>query len=93
MFGSQKKEKSMETGNIWCKRPRKNPQIHYTICVRHHYANTHTNNVSNTSSLLQTIGGKDERTDNTMAKRYKDKLVGKNTQKTKYFPTNCYIKL
>ena len=30
----------------------------YTICVGHHYAQTNTNNVNETWSLLQTTGGK-----------------------------------
>ena len=35
----------------------KNPQKNNTICVGHHYAQVNTNNVNNTSALLQAIGG------------------------------------
>ena len=31
-----------------------------TICVGHHYAQTNTNKVNKTCSLLQTTGGKEE---------------------------------
>jgi predicted carbohydrate-binding protein with CBM5 and CBM33 domain len=37
-----------------------NKQNHNTICVRHHYTRTNTNNVNKTQVLLQTTGGKDE---------------------------------
>ena len=35
---------------------------HNTICVGHHYTQTNTNNINKTWALLQTTGGKDERT-------------------------------
>jgi hypothetical protein len=44
----------------WQHRRRHPKQKHNTICVEHHYAQTNTNNVSETQWLLQTIGGKDE---------------------------------
>ena len=31
-----------------------------TICVRHHYTQTNTNDVNKTWALLETTGGKDE---------------------------------
>ena len=37
-----------------------NKQKHITICVEHHYAQTSTNNVNKTWSLLQITGSKDE---------------------------------
>jgi hypothetical protein len=36
----------------------KENKTHNTICVRHHYTQTNTNNMS--PRLLQTAGGKDE---------------------------------
>ena len=41
-------------------RRRKIKQKRSTICVGHHYAQSNTNNVNKTSTLLQTTGGKDE---------------------------------
>ena len=38
---------------------KKQTQKHNIICVGHHYAQTNTNNVNNTCTLLQTTGGKD----------------------------------
>jgi hypothetical protein len=38
----------------------KTKKKHNTICVGHHYAQTNTNNVNKTWSLIQTTGGKDE---------------------------------
>jgi hypothetical protein len=38
----------------------KTKQKHNTICVRHHYAQTNTNNVNKTCALLKTTGCKDE---------------------------------
>jgi len=35
-------------------------QKHNTICVRHHYAQTNTNNVKKTWALIQTTRGNDE---------------------------------
>ena len=45
------------TGNIKYIRRRKSKQRHNTICVWHHYAQTHTNNVGKTWALLQATGG------------------------------------
>jgi len=36
------------------------PNKSTTICVGHHYRQTHTNKVDKTWALLQTTGGKDE---------------------------------
>ena len=57
--GNQKRQ-SRETGNIGYTRRRKTKQKHNTICVGYHYMQTNTNNVNNTSALLQTAGGKDK---------------------------------
>jgi hypothetical protein len=46
-----------ETGKT---KKNKTKQKHNTICFGHHYAQTNTNNVNKTWSLLQTTGGKDE---------------------------------
>jgi hypothetical protein len=51
---------SRETGNIGYTRRRQTKQKHNTICVGHRYAQTNTNNLIKTSSLLQKTGGKDE---------------------------------
>ena len=51
---------SRETGNIGYTRQRKTREKQNTICVRHHYMQTNTNNVNKTCALLQTSGGKDE---------------------------------
>ena len=40
--------KSRETGNIGYTRRRQETQIHNTICVGHHYAQSNTNNVNKT---------------------------------------------
>jgi hypothetical protein len=45
------------TGNIRYIRRRKSKQKHNTICVWHHYAQTHTNNVRKTWVLIQATGG------------------------------------
>jgi hypothetical protein len=50
------KTQHRETGNIGYTRRRKTKQKHNTICVGHHYAQTHTNNVNKTWTLLQTTG-------------------------------------
>ena len=50
---------SKETGNIGYRRRRQTKQKHNTICGRHHYAQTNTNNVNKTWALLQTTRGKD----------------------------------
>ena len=50
----QTKQKHRETGNTGYTRRRKTKQKHNTICVGHHYAQTKT------CILLQTTGGKDE---------------------------------
>ena len=47
------KGQSREAGNI-------DEEKHNTICVRHHYTQTNTNNVNKTYVLLQTTGGNDE---------------------------------
>jgi len=44
-MGQKKKGQSRETGNIWYTRWRKTKQKHNTICVRHYYTQTNTNNV------------------------------------------------
>ena len=49
-------EKLATLGTQDTRRRQKNP----TICVGHHYAQTNTNSVKKTQSLLQTAGGKDE---------------------------------
>jgi len=64
-----KNEQSRETGNIRHTRRRKTKQNHNTICVGHHYMQTDTNNVNKTWALLQTTGGKDERTSFLCGKR------------------------
>ena len=57
--GNQKRT-SRETGNIGYTRRRKIKPKHNTICVGHHYAQTNTNSVNKTYTLLQTTGGEDE---------------------------------
>ena len=49
-----------ETRNIGYTRQGKTKQKYNTICVKNHYAQTNTNNVNKTCTLLQTTGGKDE---------------------------------
>ena len=39
---------------------RKKTNKHNTICDRHHFTQTNTNNVNKTTALLQITGGKDE---------------------------------
>ena len=58
--GPLKDEQSRETDNIGYTIRRKTKQKHNTICFGHHYAQTNTNNVNKTLTLLQTTGGKDE---------------------------------
>ena len=58
--GAIKNEQSRETGNMGYTRQRKTKQKHSTICVGHHYAQTNTNNVKKTWTLIQTTGCKDE---------------------------------
>ena len=58
--GVIKNEQFRETGNKGYTRRRQTKQKHNTICVGHHYAQTNTNNVNKTCTLLQTIGSKDE---------------------------------
>ena len=55
-----KKGQSRETGNIGYIRRRKTKQKYNTISFGHHYAQTSTNNVYKTCTLLQTTGGKDK---------------------------------
>ena len=57
--GAIKNGQSRETGNTGHTRWRKTKQIQKTICVRHHYMQTNTNNVSKRWTLPQTTGGKD----------------------------------
>ena len=49
-----------ETGNKVYRRRRKTKEKNTSICVGHHYTQTHTNNVNKTCTLLQTTGCKDE---------------------------------
>jgi hypothetical protein len=49
--------KSRENDNIGYTRRRQETQIHNTICVGHHYAQSNSNNVNKTWVLLQTTGG------------------------------------
>jgi len=58
--GAIKNGQSRETDNIGYTRQRKTNQKHNTICVGHHYAQTNTNSVNKTRTLLQSDGGKDE---------------------------------
>ena len=58
--GAIKKGKSRQTGNIGYTRRRQTKQTHTTICVRHHFMQTNTNNVNKTRALLETTGGKNE---------------------------------
>ena len=51
------KRQSRETGNIEYTRRRKVRQKHNILCVVHHYAETNTNNVNKTCTLLQTTEG------------------------------------
>ena len=55
-----KNGQSRETGNTGYTRRRKTKQKHNTICVGHRYAQTNTNSVNKTWTILQTTGGKDE---------------------------------
>ena len=48
---------SRENDNIRYTRRKQTKQKHYTICVGHHYMQTHTNNVNKTCALLQTTAG------------------------------------
>ena len=58
--GAIKNGQSRKIDNIRYTRPRQIKQKHNTICARHNYAQTNTNNVNTTCALLQTTGGKDE---------------------------------
>jgi hypothetical protein len=58
--GAIKKGRSREIGNTEYTKRRKTKQNHNTICVGHRYAQTNTNNVNKTCTLIQTTGGKDE---------------------------------
>ena len=60
--GVIKNGQSRETGNIgYTRHKMKTNKIkNNTICVEHHYTQTHTNNVNKTWTLLQTTGGTDE---------------------------------
>ena len=55
-----KNEQSRITDHIGCTRRGQTKQKHNTLCGRHHYTQTNTNNVSKTWVLRQTTGRKDE---------------------------------
>ena len=57
MEGAIQHRQSRETGKIEYTR-RRQTKKHNTICVRHHYTQTNTNNVNKTRALAQTTGGK-----------------------------------
>ena len=57
--GAIKKGQSRETDNIEYTRGRQTKHKLNTICVRHYYVQTNTNNVNKTWVLLQITGGKD----------------------------------
>ena len=60
--GAIKYWQSRETGSIEYTGRRKTKQNNDTICVGHHITQTNTNNVNKAWVLLQTTGGKDNRT-------------------------------
>ena len=52
--GAIRRGQSKETGNIGYTRQRKTKPKYKTICVRHHYMQTNTNNVNKTRAPPQT---------------------------------------